>query len=294
MNRGRFFVPALFVLLATFVPMIAADTPQQPPFRASTLAVRVDVAVTDGRRPVSGLTAADFELRDNGVAQSLEVVDATEVPLNVVLALDTSASTSGPRISELIAASDALLDGLKQHDRVALTTFSHAVESRLELTADVNRVREELRRIAPSGRTAILDAVFVALTTTFVEAGRSLIVVCTDASDISSWLQPADVIESARRSNAVIYPVTSLDSRREPALGQLAEVTGGELLRISSTVELRAALLKILQDFRSRYVLAYSPRDVSPGGFHRLDVKVKRRGLTVRARPGYVGFETRK
>ncbi len=72
-------------------------TARQSLFRATTLGVRVDVLVTDGKKPVAGLTGRDFEVRDNGVLQAVEVVDAAEVPLNVVLALDTSGSTAGAR-----------------------------------------------------------------------------------------------------------------------------------------------------------------------------------------------------
>ena len=187
---------------------------QLPPFRSGALGVRVDALVTDGRKPVGGLAAVDFELRDNGVVQTVEIVDAADVPVNVVLALDTSASTTGKRQTDLIAASQALLDGLTPVDRAALTTFSHAVTPGIALTSDLAGVRERLRHITPSGRTAVMDGVYVALTTTLAQPGRSLVVVCTDGSDISSWLRPDDVIETANRSNAVIYAVTSADARR--------------------------------------------------------------------------------
>ncbi len=266
---------------------------QQPQFRSRALGVRVDVLVTDGRRPVGGLRAPDFELRDNGVAQSVEVVDAADVPLNVVLALDTSASTEGARQTNLVAASQALLDGLRPVDRAALTTFSHAVVPATALTSDLSLVRQQLQRITPSGRTSVMDAAYVALTATLSQPGRSLVVVCTDGSDISSWLRPADVVESAERSNAVLYAVTSADARRVAALEDLTDATGGDMLRVGSSSDLRAAFQKILQEFRSRYILAYTPTGVPAGGFHRLDVRVGRRGLTVKARPGYIGEEPR-
>jgi len=267
---------------------------RQPAFRSSTLAVRVDVLVTDGRKPVAGLTALDFEVRDNGVAQSVEVIEADEVPLNVVLALDTSASTEGERQADLIAASEALVDGLKPADRAALTTFSRAVEPRVALTEDRAALRQELRWISPAGRTSIMDGVHVALTATLAQAGRSLVVVCTDGSDVSSWLRPDDVVESAKRSNAVIYAVTPADTRSVSSLEALADATGGDVLRFNSSADLRGAFQRILQEFRSRYILAYTPTGVPPGGLHRLDVRVKRRGLTVKARPGYIGSESTK
>jgi hypothetical protein len=86
------------LLLTAFAVSSLVQVSQPVPFRASTLAVRVDVLVTDGRKPVAGLTAQDFELRDNGIRQSIQLVDAADVPLHVVLALDVSASTTGSRL----------------------------------------------------------------------------------------------------------------------------------------------------------------------------------------------------
>jgi len=279
--------------MVTAVGTAAVHSAQQPAFRTSTLGVRVDVLVTDGRQPVAGLAAGDFELRDNGVLQSIQLVDVADVPLNVVLALDTSASTSGTRLADLISASQTLIDGLTSADRVALATFSHAVMPRIALTSDLRSVRHELLRLTANGRTAVMDAAYVALTATLTQAGRSLVVVCTDGSDISSWLRTEDVIESAKRSNAVIYAVTSADARRSSSLDDLTDTTGGSLLRVGSSAHLRAAFEKILQEFRSRYILSYTPEGVAPGGLHRLEVRVKRRGVTVKARPGYVGLEHR-
>ena len=267
---------------------------QRPSFSSRTLGVRVDVLVTDGRNAVPGLAAPDFELRDNGVVQTVDLADASDVPVNAVLALDTSASTAGKRQTDLVAASQALLDGLKPADRAALTTFSHAVAPRIALTSDLPAVRAELQRIAPSGKTAIMDGVYVALTTTLAQPGRSLVVVCTDGADTSSWLQPDEVLEAAKRSNAVIYAVTAADARGLSSLEDLTNATGGHMLRVASSAELRGAFQKILQDFRSRYILVYTPTGVPLGGFHRLDVRVTRRGLTVKARPGYIGVEPKR
>lgn len=262
---------------------------QKQAFSSRTLGVRVDVLVTDGRNPVAGLTPADFELRDNGVLQTIDLVDTSVIPINAVLALDTSASTAGQRQKDLVAAGEALLDGLKADDRAALTTFSHVVAPGLGLTTDLAQVRRALRDIEPDGETAVMDGAYVALTTTLAQTGRSLVVVCTDGYDTSSWLQPAEVLESAKRSNAVVYAVTAAKARRRSPLQDLADATGGHTLQVTSSGDLRGAFQKILQDFRSRYILAYSPQGVSAEGFHQLDVRVKRRGLTVKARPGYVG-----
>jgi VWFA-related protein len=273
---------------AVIAPLVADA--QRPTFSSRALGVRVDVLVTDGRRPVAGLIASDFELRDNGVVQSVEVLDAADVPLNAVLALDTSASIRGQRRHDLIAAGSELLDDLNPLDRVSLTTFSHAVAPRVPLTSDFATVRAELRRIEPEGQTAILDGAYTALAMTLMQPGRSLVIVCTDGSDTSSWLGPIEVVDAAKRSNAVLYGVTSADARRSTALSELADATGGQILQVKSSAELSATLGRILKEFRSRYILTYNPTNVVLGGFHTLDLRAKRRGLTVRARPGYIGL----
>ena len=268
------------------VSLVALQT-----FSSRTVGVRVDVLVTNGRMPVGGLTAADFELRDNGVLQSIEIVDSSG-PINVVLALDVSASTDGPRQADLRRASEAIIAGLLPGDRLALTTFSHTVTARATLTADFASVRESLSRIRPEGDTALMDGAFVALMTTQAQPGRSLLVVCTDGYDTSSWLTSDEVVEAARRSNAVIYAVTSADAGEQQELKGLTDATGGQTMRVAAGGNLADTFRRVLSDFRSRYVLAFTPRDVEPGGAHRLDVRVKRPNLTVKARPGYVGLQS--
>jgi VWFA-related protein len=283
--------PAALIFLALAAASVPAETQR---FSSRTLGVRVDVLVTDGRNPIGGLTANDFELRDNGVVQRVEVVDSADVPINAVLALDTSASITGRRKSDLVSAGEALIDGLKPVDRAALTTFSHAVTPKIALTSDFGSVRSALQAIAPLGQTSVMDGVYVALTSTLDQSGRFLIVVCTDGTDTTSWLQPSEVLDAAKRTNGVIYAVTASDARRSSALKDLADATGGQVLQVKSSAELRAAFQRILTEFRSRYVLAYSPEDVPMGGFHRLEISVPHRRVTVKARTGYIGVETRK
>ena len=279
---------AAFVLASLLPGGVLRAVPDQT-FSSRTLGVRVDVMVTNGRAPVGGLTAADFELRDNGVLQRIEVIDAQDVPIHAMLALDTSVSIRGPRRTDLIAAAESLLDGLKPADRAGLVTFSHAITSRIPPTANLPEVRAALHDITPTGRTSLMDGLYVALTSTLDQAGRFLIVVCTDASDTMSWLQPAEVLDASQRANAVIYAVTAGDGQRATVLKRLTDATGGEELQVKSSRDLRPAFQRILGEFRSRYVLAYSPEGVPPDGFHRLQITVPRRNVTVKARAGYVG-----
>lgn len=268
---------------------LAAAPPQQPAmFSSRVQAVLVDARVTQNGRSVAGLTAADFEVRDNGVLQTAELLDADNLPINAVLALDLSASTAGARLRDLTVATGALLDGLRPVDRAALTTFSDLVSPRVPLTSDLASVRQALASTRPAGETAALDGIYAALTVTLAETGRSLLVICTDGQDTRSWLEPDELVAAARRSNAVIDVVATGSARRWPVLRDLTDATGGRMIAVESSGQIRTQFESVLSEFRSRYVLTFVPTGVAEGGFHQLDVRVHGNRFVVAARPGYV------
>jgi hypothetical protein len=133
-----------------------------------------------------------------------------------------------------------------------------------------------------------MDGVYTALMSAQSQPGRSLVIVYTDGGDTASWLRPDEVLESARRSSAVVYAVVVGGLRRSP-LKDLTDATGGDLLVVDSSTDLGRVFGRILAGFRSRYVLTFTPTGVAAGGVHRLDVRVRRSGLTVQARPSYIG-----
>lgn len=251
-------------------------------------AVRVDVLVTENGRPVQGLTPADFEVLDNGVRQRVDLASFEQIPLNVVLALDMSASLQGLRLGHLQTAGKRVLEGLKTGDRAALVAFSHVVAPTQALTEDLDRVRAALDQARGEGLTSLVDAAHAGMLLGESDAGRSLLIVFSDGVDTSSWLTADAVLETARRGDVVVYSV-EVGERRASFPRDLSEVTGGRLFAIESTRDLSSAFANILEEFRMRYLVSYSPQGVEPGGWHRLDVRVRNRGVTVKARPGYFG-----
>ena len=260
---------------------------QAPTFTSGVEAVRVDVLVSTGGRPVTGLRAADFEIRDDGVVQQIDHAAFEEIPLNVVFALDASSSMAGQRAQHLLAASRGLLDRLKPEEQSALVTFGDAVVVRSPLTRDRTSIRQALDAVVPFGDTSLVDASQTALLLGQSQPGRALVIVFSDGVEVASYLDARLVLDNAKRSDAVVYGV-SLKSLG-PFLKELTDATGGELFEIQSSSELDAAFAKVLDQFRHRYLLSYRPRGVKQGGWHRLQVRVKQGGTTVRARPGYLG-----
>jgi VWFA-related protein len=255
-------------------------------FRSRTQGIRVDALVTDRGRPIDGLTADDFEIYDNGVRQTIALADFDQLPLNVVLTFDMSGSVSAARLGHLQQAAKALLDGLTTQDRAGLVTFSHEVNLGAKLTGDLNAVRTAIGLTRPAGGTALVDGVYAGITLGESGVGRGLLIAFSDGLDTASWLEPDPVLETAKRADIVAYAV-SVGQQRQDFLRDLAEATGGQIFENESSEHLERIFVAVLNEFRRRYVLMYTPTSFDPG-WHRLEVRLKGRRGSIKARPGYL------
>jgi VWFA-related protein len=256
-------------------------------FRSRAEAVRVDVLVTQKGHPVRGLRAADFELRDEGVLQKIALVDVDKIPLNVVLVLDSSESLAGQPMDYLRSAASSLLGALNAPDRAALVSFNAAVTIRGEPSTDRAPLLAALQRLEAMGTTSLIDGVGAGIAFSDPRSGRTLAVVFSDGEDTSSWLDPETVLQTSERADAVVYSVVTESAGRDEFLTRLSSATGGRVLWIPSLDRLSDAFASVLDEFRTRYVLAYSPTAVPAGGWHKIEVRVKGRNMSVDARRGY-------
>ena len=280
-------------------------------FRSGVDAVMVDVLVTRGGRPVDGLSADDFTVTDNGVRQRIETVLLEDAPITLLLVLDISGSVGGSGLDRLRAAALAAGDALGPDDRVGLVTFSDTVHLAVAPPAPPDQLPLAVGRVRAGGATALYDATFAALTLREQIGQRTVMLVFSDGNDSVSWLDPRDVLDTAQRSDMVVYAVTldrdrrvSLMNRQHRALTRqwfpvepelfrraylswLVEDTGGSVFAGYDVDRLPDAFARVVSEFRTRYVLVYSPTGVDAGGWHDLDVRVRGRGRRVQARRGY-------
>jgi VWFA-related protein len=298
------------VALLAGVSLAAAPvaTPQAPAANAVTL----EVLVTRGGTPVEGLTASDVLLRDAGVLQTVQQVEpAAARPLSLQLVFDASASVRGPALDHLKQAATTGLAALGPADDASLITFSHVVTRRIGWTSSKTDWAGALASIVAQGSTALVDAVAASLMPGAAPGRRWLVIVFSDGDDTASWLSPADAIENARRSSAVVSSVlldapgnvaaaVSKTARtaapydqwliaepnlyRSALLPRLATDTGGDLITIGDTSRLAAAVTEIVARYNRRYLITYTPAGVSPRGWHPIQIEVK--GADVVARSG--------
>jgi VWFA-related protein len=277
--------PVFGIVCAAFV----SGSAQVPQFRSVVKEVRVDVLVTDKGEPVPALTTADFEVRDNGAVQQINSLTSEELPVNVVLVLDASASVEGERLQHLRQAARLLLSALRPTDEAALIRFADTVAIGPGLTSNAAAVESALASSSEGSDTPLVDAADSALILASSSPGpRALVLVFSDGVEVSSYMARASVLETAKRSDAVVYGVT-LDKSHQMFISDLADVTAGEVIRLDKVNDLDTAFARVLERFRHRYVLSFTPAPDSAPAWHRLEVRVKPRGVKVTARPGYFG-----
>lgn len=307
------------VLVAT----VAAGSAQV--FRSGVDGVSVVVSVRQGNKPVGGLTAADFQLTDNGVAQTISSVAAERVPLDLTLLLDSSSSVDGPQLARLKKAVLDTADLLRRDDRMRLIAISqvlHEVFAFQPRTATL-----PLDALKAEGATSLYDGMAATMMRPGDAGRRQLVVAFTDGRDSASIVDEKTAYEIARRSDAVLSIVVPVESAQAAAgrrlaqrntvdslsgagnlsvngpgqsptgpdgvpraLTQLVAPTGGLVIPLGTNESISHVFKATLEDFRASYVLQYTAAGVPAEGWHELSVTVtKRRGYEIRARKGYMG-----
>jgi VWFA-related protein len=283
------------------------QAPQQrpPQFRAAADAVSVDAAVQRDRRPVTGLKAADFELFDNGVPQEISDVAYERLPIDVTLLLDVSASVTGAALEELGRALRQVRADLLPADRLRLLIFNMRVRRLVDFSQPSPNIDEALASVRGAGSSAVFDGLAVALSALDAPGRRRLLVLFSDGQDSSSITDVDTLLDVARRSTPTIAIILGSPNPERPASllrtssalstlsvgalsDRIAAETGGVVAPLKPGENLTSKFRRMLQEFRSSYVLYFTPRGVEQSGAHTLEVRVKRQGVDVRARRGYV------
>ncbi len=284
---------------------------QVPVFRAAVDAVLVDVEVLDGGRVVTGLATRDFELLDRGVPQAIEAGSLKDVPIDLTLLLDTSGSVEGRRLDRLKTGVRDTAQWLRPDDRWRVISVEHVLHEVVPMQAASKPTA--INALQAGGGTALYDAVIAGLLEPTTPGRRQMLVVYTDGDDASSITNAAAMLDVARLSDAevhVVVPIENASKQLEGSAGsavpiaadpgglfpnediftQLTARTGGRLFIVDYEDSVGSAFKRIISEYRTSYVLQYTPTGVTREGWHDLTVRVKRPGrLQVVARKGYWG-----
>ncbi len=287
------------------LPVVANATPV---FSADVRMVSMSVAVSDNQgRPMTGLGKSDFEVREDGVLQDIRVVDPEESPFNLAILLDLSGSTSQD-LDDMREAALRLIDIARPSDRVALYAMAGGMFHRLAaLTADREVLSKRLASLPyPSGGSPLWDTIVLAYDDELSEheGERNALIVISDGIDnrisghnMPSTLRAKRLTQVVEEMDVRIYPIFLLSGLRfgrgwsrnaRNRLDAIARTSGGRLFDAESVQDVEPVLPSLAQELRSVYGIAYYPKDQEfDGTWRRVRVKVAKRDVDVRSRPGY-------
>lgn len=300
--------PAAVVVDATTVPA----TPSAPTvFRATIDLVALNVVVTDQQqRFVTGLTANDFAVFEDGVQQDVSFFAATQVPLDLALLLDTSASMQD-KMDTMQQAASGFVATLRKGDRAAIFDIKDNVRIAYPLGEDLAEANKAVRDTVARGGTALYNGLYLALKEMVKQrkangdVRRQAIAVLSDGEDTASLVGYDDVMELAKQSGITIYTITlkspfaikqaSMTGRRyfsqsEFAMKALAQETGARAFFPTQIAELSGVYGSIATELANQYAIGYSPKNGRrDGAFRRVIVRVEARPeVRTRTRTGYV------
>ena len=261
-------------------------------FSSQVQLVEVYATVTDANGElVTGLRQGDFAVYENNQPQQITTFAAGEFPLTVALGVDRSWSMAGKPLQLAKQASQSFLTQLKPNDRSMIVAISNTADVIAPLSTDRFTQSRVIAALDPWSTTALRDSIIAALDRLEAEPGREALVLFSDGNDRYSMAGEAQVIARARRSNALIYPIT-IGKDRPPLLAELAVLTGGRSFQLKDATELEKTLATIAKELRYQYLLGYAPsQPIDPGVHEWRSIHVAltgtRSGLQVRARDGY-------
>jgi VWFA-related protein len=254
-------------------------------------AVLVPVVVKRNNQFVRGLKAADFEVSEDGVAQSIANLAAEDAPLDLVVAVDISGSME-QALPEVRSAVKRLLSRLRTGDAVTLLGFNDT--SFVVAERETNpKIREDAVDLLTAwGGTALYDATIRALDLVGTQWGRKGVIVFSDGDDRNSLTRRDTALARVQASDAVLYTVgfgagATVEGLRRNLEGY-ATTTGGHAFFPRDARELDQVFDSIVTELANQYVLSYSPRDSAHDDRWRsIKVRVRSGKYSIRARSGY-------
>jgi Ca-activated chloride channel homolog len=298
--RQELGIAAAAALSAAFLLAGARLHAQQTTFHVDVKLVNIFVNVTDRNGAIVGaLTRDDFAIFEDNRPQQIAFFDReSAMPLNLMLAIDTSGSVHKDMSEEAGAAKRFVRAILRPQDQMGVLQFADNVRILAQFTNKVPVIDRSLDHLQPAWSSAVYDAICEGSARLGEKDGRKVLVIISDGEDTAKSSTYEQALEAALRNEVMIYslidvPIEASAGRStggEHALITLAEQTGGKHFYVSDG-GLDKAFARVSDDLRTQYVLGYYPKNQEPGrDFHRIVVTIPRAApdeFNVRNKAGY-------
>jgi Ca-activated chloride channel family protein len=294
-------MPRAAVTACLIVATALALRAQQPTFRTAVDLVHFGVTVVDKQgKPITGLTADDFQIVENGKPQAVKYFAAGDPeqapPLHIGLLLDTSGSMADDIKSSRTAAVK-FVNTLDHAADVTLVDFDTEVRVARFGPSDYPRLVERIRGRKPDGWTALYDAIGVYLNGAESQDGQKVLVLYTDGGDTTSSMSFRDMLTLCKASDVTVYAIGYMEHQGSGRLQQrnemerVAATTGGQAYFPGVAKDLDGVFEKIRQELAARYSLGYLSTDNrTDGAWRGVEIKLLRpdlKGVKLRTRTGY-------
>jgi VWFA-related protein len=302
-------VTARTILAACLVAGAAGLAAQD--FRSSVDLVTVPIVVTGrgGASVTREITAADFRVFEDGVEQTVTLLDRQRLPTSVCILLDSSMSMRGWKQRLATAALDHLFRRLRPEDEVAVVSVAASIRLALPWTPATRIPGLDWDRWRVGGTTPLLDALQLALHVMNQAVNpRSVVLIVSDGLDNSSRISLSQLATTRRQSETLVYavrtvelaipvtpsgrPVTSESSLSaafaQDVLDSLVGDSGGVVYDVAIPQRAEASAKAFFDDLESQYVLGYVPKKPADGTYRRLLVEPVDTEWHVRHRGGYL------
>jgi Ca-activated chloride channel homolog len=302
MRHGFHRAGAGAALAVAFFASVSAQQPEQPLFRSSIRTVPVFATVLDASgRIVPDLQRDDFVVLDDGKPVDITLFSNESQPFTAVVMLDQSASMTA-NLELLNRAAEQFVMRLLPVDRARVGAFSDKIQLSDAFTNNRDSLIADLKDLQFGNPTRLNDAIAASLDALEGIDGRRVVLVFTDGEDTSSKTGFRTVLDRARNEEVMVYSI-GLESeffngvrvqRTRPSrdLRKISDETGGGYFELKKTDQLAPTFTRVASELRSQYLLGFTPSALD-GKPHRLEVRLKRPGLSARARKSYLALPER-
>ena len=302
---------------STATSTATATTPTAATFRSTIDLVALNVVVTDSEQKyVAGLTSSDFAVFEDGVQQDVSFFGASDVPLDLAILLDTSASMTG-KMQLVQQAAIGFLATLRESDRAIIVDIKDATKVMYPLGGDIEAAKKAILATAPRGGTALYNGTYLTLKEMTKErranseVRRQALVVLSDGDDTASLVSYDDLMDLAKQSGIAIYTITmrskylvsqaasrghSYFSQSEFGMKALAQETGARSFFPTDLSELSGVYASIAQELATQYAIGYSSKNPRlDGSYRRVIVRIADKpGIRTRTRAGYTAARAQR
>ena len=284
-------------------PRPPAPASVKPLLRIDSSLVLIPVHVTDSiGKPITGLSAKNFHVFEDRVEQEVATILTEDAPVSIGFLFDASGSMR-TKMKKASEAAAAFFRTTNPQDEFFLIQFNDRARLMEPFTTNSDLVYQQISHTRPSGRTTLMDAVYMAVgQMKKARHTRKALVILSDGGDNWSRRSEREVRSVLIESDVQVYAMGIFDSdlavkhpeeeRNGPRLlDAITELTGGRHYPVSSIDQLPEISEKIGRELRSQYVLGYySTNPENDGKYRQVVVKVEAlnaRGLRLYYRRGY-------